>query len=259
VKHAVTLASGALALGLVLPGPAVAATGPQIWAQAGCGGCHTLRAAGSHGDGGPDLDSLRPSAAAVAAQVASGGSGMPSFAGSLSSSAIQALASWVSASAGGVVSASGPAATPGGTTAAGSLGTAAIRRIQRTLATLSYFKGPVTGFYGPLTTAAVKAFQQASGLAADGIWGPRTQAALAAARSGTRHGTSARHASGLSAAAVRNLQAELLRLGYFGGPVTGFYGPLTTAAVKRFQRAQGLKVDGIWGPHSAAALRRRLG
>ena len=39
----------------------------------------------------------------------------------------------------------------------------------------------------------------------------------------------------------------------------GFYGPLTTAAVKRFQRASGLHADGIWGPKSVAAMKRRRG
>ncbi len=59
-------------------------------------------------------------------------------------------------------------------------------------------------------------------------------------------------------AAVRRLQAALARLGYFHHVVTGYYGPVTTAAVRRFQRSAGLKPDGIWGPLSRAALKRRL-
>ena len=77
-----------------------AANGGQLWSQAGCGGCHTLAAAGATGQVGPNLDALRPSSGAVAAQVASGGGGMPSFASSLSGGQIQALAAWVSTSAG---------------------------------------------------------------------------------------------------------------------------------------------------------------
>jgi hypothetical protein len=65
--------------------------------------------------------------------------------------------------------------------------------------------------------------------------------------------------SGLDVASVRRLQTELARLGYFHHVVTGFYGPITTAAVKRFQRVAGLRPDGIWGPLSAAALAQRLG
>ena len=59
--------------------------------------------------------------------------------------------------------------------------------------------------------------------------------------------------------AVRRLQAKLARLGYFHHVVTGYYGPVTVSAVKRFQRAAGLKPDGIWGPLSASALRKRVG
>jgi peptidoglycan hydrolase-like protein with peptidoglycan-binding domain len=55
------------------------------------------------------------------------------------------------------------------------------------------------------------------------------------------------------------LQHELATLGYFRGPFTGFYGPITTAAVKRFQHSVGLHADGIWGPRSARALKRRTG
>jgi hypothetical protein len=64
--------------------------------------------------------------------------------------------------------------------------------------------------------------------------------------------------SGMTVAAVRRLQAELAGLGYFHHVVTGYYGDVTTAAVKGFQRSAGLNVDGIWGRQSAAALTRRL-
>jgi len=67
------------------------------WGEAGCGGCHTLAATGSTGTSGPSLDVLRLSPAQIAAQVRSGGPGMPAFATSLSSAKIAALASFVSA------------------------------------------------------------------------------------------------------------------------------------------------------------------
>jgi len=60
------------------------------------------------------------------------------------------------------------------------------------------------------------------------------------------------------AAWVSRLQTKLARLGYFNGPTTGVYGPLTTGAVKRFQAANGLTADGRWGPASQAALTTRL-
>lgn len=58
--------------------------------------------------------------------------------------------------------------------------------------------------------------------------------------------------------AVKHLQFELRRIGFFHGPVTGLYGFLTTAAVRRFQASVGLKADGIWGPRSSKALAARL-
>ena len=64
--------------------------------------------------------------------------------------------------------------------------------------------------------------------------------------------------AGMDVSAVRRLQADLARLGFFHHVVTGFYGSVTTAAVKRFQRSVGLKPDGIWGPLSRSALRNQL-
>lgn len=55
---------------------------------------------------------------------------------------------------------------------------------------------------------------------------------------------------------VTQLQQELAAIGFFNGPVTGYYGPMTQEAVIQFQRAKGLAVDGIAGPNTLAALQR---
>ena len=65
-----------------------------------CAGCHTLAAAGTHGTIGPNLDQIKPSTAIVAHQVTVGGAVMPSFQGKLSTAQIQAVAKYVSSSAG---------------------------------------------------------------------------------------------------------------------------------------------------------------
>ena len=52
---------------------------------------------------------------------------------------------------------------------------------------------------------------------------------------------------GASGQAVRELQQALKGLGYDPGAVDGHFGPRTESAVKAFQKAQGLTVDGIVG------------
>ncbi len=81
-------------------GGAGQAAGSAVFASAGCGGCHTLKAAGASGTVGPNLDQLQPSAAAVSQIVRSGGGIMPSFSGKLSDPQIMAVASYVSTVAG---------------------------------------------------------------------------------------------------------------------------------------------------------------
>jgi mono/diheme cytochrome c family protein len=77
-----------------------AAQGKQVFASAGCGGCHTLKDAGSTGNVGPNLDQLKPSKDRVAHQVEVGGGAMPAFKGQLSAGQIQAVAAYVSSVAG---------------------------------------------------------------------------------------------------------------------------------------------------------------
>ena len=75
-----------------------AANGKEVFASAGCGGCHTFSAAGSNGGVGPNLDDLAPSYDAVVTQVIHGGGSMPSFEDKLSAQEIRDVAAFVSGS-----------------------------------------------------------------------------------------------------------------------------------------------------------------
>lgn len=59
---------------------------------------------------------------------------------------------------------------------------------------------------------------------------------------------------GSSGPDVTKVQATLNRWGYYTGPIDGYYSGKTQRAVKDFQRKNGLKVDGIVGPNTWAAL-----
>jgi uncharacterized membrane protein len=103
----VTAAAAIAAVAVVIrPGaspPATAASvgqGKAVFASAGCGSCHTLRAAGTSGTIGPNLDDLKPSQDAVALQVRNGGGAMPAFRNTLSEQQIAAVAAYVASVAG---------------------------------------------------------------------------------------------------------------------------------------------------------------
>ena len=68
--------------------------GAKVFASSGCGGCHTLSAAKSSGQTGPNLDQLKPTYDAVVRQVSNGGGGMPSFSGKLNTAQIRDVASF---------------------------------------------------------------------------------------------------------------------------------------------------------------------
>jgi mono/diheme cytochrome c family protein len=74
--------------------------GEQLFAAQGCGGCHTLSAAGATATVGPNLDETQLSQAEIAAVVADGrGTAMPAFSDRLSADEIASVAAYVSASA----------------------------------------------------------------------------------------------------------------------------------------------------------------
>lgn len=66
--------------------------------------------------------------------------------------------------------------------------------------------------------------------------------------------------NGMSGSDVKQLQTDLIKLGYSCGPwgADGDFGDQTEMAVRRFQTQQGLAVDGQFGPKSLAALNKLL-
>lgn len=67
------------------------------------------------------------------------------------------------------------------------------------------------------------------------------------------------HTTGIASAAIstsetRLVQQRLKSWGYYTGSVDGIYGSLTRSAVRKFQQTNGLQVDGIVGPQTAAAI-----
>jgi cytochrome c553 len=85
---------------VVVPANAHASVGARVFADNGCGDCHTLGAAHASGQIGPNLDTLRPGYDQVRAKVEQGGGGMPSFGDRLSPQQIRDVAAFVATRAG---------------------------------------------------------------------------------------------------------------------------------------------------------------
>ena len=118
----------------------------------------------------------------------------------------------------------------------------AVRDLQEALKALGYNPGPIDGVFGATTEAAVKAFQQARGITADGIVGKVTWINIDEADQ-----SEPVLKVGSTGLPVRRAQKRMSLVGYDVGGVDGRYGTATEAAVKKLQQQRGLAVDGVVG------------
>ncbi len=140
----------------------------------------------------------------------------------------------------------------------------AVRELERFLAAMGYGPAKPNQRFSSRTSAAVRAFQDDRGLLIDGIVGSRTRGEIALISSAAVHvgilETTARLlASGTRGTDVQSLQHLLAALGFDPGPADGIYGYQTTAAVKSFQKAKRLLVDGLFGSQSRGAMAGSFG
>jgi peptidoglycan hydrolase-like protein with peptidoglycan-binding domain len=138
--------------------------------------------------------------------------------------------------------------------------------MQKRLIELGYLNDRADGSFGPLTLKAVKDFQKANGLVADGICGPKTQSILysnkAVPASNQSRGGSSNVSipitrtlrKGSKGSDVAELQRRLNELGFNAGKIDGSFGSQTLNAVYAFQKSRGLVVDGVVGKITRAAL-----
>ena len=126
----------------------------------------------------------------------------------------------------------------------------AVKDLQTKLKKLGFYNAYVDGSYGDTTVAAVKAFQKKYNLTADGVAGSETLKKLDSAYKNADSNTSTDDDSlrkGATGTAVKTLQTNLKKLGFYTAYVDGSFGATTESAVKAFQRKYGLTADGVAG------------
>jgi peptidoglycan hydrolase-like protein with peptidoglycan-binding domain len=125
----------------------------------------------------------------------------------------------------------------------------AVRDLQQALKTLGHDPGAIDGVFGASTESAVKAFQQAREIPADGIVGRVTWINIDEADQSEpvlRMGS-----SGLP---VRRLQSRMSAVGFDIGGVDGRFGAKTEQAVKQLQQQSELGADGVVGAKTWAIV-----
>lgn len=136
-----------------------------------------------------------------------------------------------------------------------------VSEIQTCLTAQGLYYGAIDGYYGDATANAIRDFQSAIGLPANGICDDRTFALLHAAAYDEIDITTLMHDSasnylkpGDSGERVMELQRRLIELGYMVGTADGIYSSATSMGVRSFQADYFLKIDGLCGSETLNKL-----
>jgi hypothetical protein len=119
--------------------------------------------------------------------------------------------------------------------------------LQVALRARGFYAGPIDGIAGPMTARGVRRFQRSVGIVVDGVAGPITRSKLGwlgRPLFGRRH-LLLRGSKGWD---VSVLEFFLRAKGFGPGVVDGRYTWRTARAVRQYQRARHLAVDGVVGP-----------
>ncbi len=133
----------------------------------------------------------------------------------------------------------------------------AVRNLQYTLYELGYYDGKIDGSYGATTADAVRAFQIQNKLSpVDGVAGSATLSRLYSPEALPASAAEVSYEAsrpGDRGELVVEIQDCLVQEGYLDG-ITGVYDAETEAAVKAFQKANGLTADGVAGEKTLQIL-----
>ena len=133
----------------------------------------------------------------------------------------------------------------------GSSGTT-VKKLQQRLWECGWYDGSINGKFDSATEKAVRAFQKAQKISADGIAGSKTQKAVYSASPAL--GLNATLEKGDTSLAVEQLQKMLAKVGMYSGEADGSFGAATQQAVIDYQNARGLTANGIATPALQAKL-----
>ena len=167
-----------------------------------------------------------------------------------------------------------------------------VKKLQEDLVSLGYGVNGIDGYFGNSTEVAVRKFQQDHNLTVDGVAGQNTKNAIIneiASTTGRKLGNNGvpvdimnkinTGSTGYSTPStatsytqsnlsksmvntynseVKKLQEDLVSIGYGVNGIDGYFGTNTEEAVKKFQKANGLVVDGIAGSITKNAIAKEV-
>ena len=131
----------------------------------------------------------------------------------------------------------------------------AVVRLQVELKLAGYAPGSADGSFGSKTRKALQTYQANNNLAQTGAADSATWAVINRFTDGMKVSALRKGSSGTQ---VKYLQRALIGLGYLNGTADGQYGSKTAEAVRDYQRAYGLGVDGSAGKNTMTSIKNTI-
>ncbi|NBI06003.1 peptidoglycan-binding protein [Senegalia massiliensis] len=150
-----------------------------------------------------------------------------------------------------------------------------VKSLQSILKSLGHYSSSIDGIFGSGTRSAVRNFQRSQRISVDGYFGPNSYKYLKNTLSGNTSPSNPAPDQkpsnntglltykrvlkyGSRGQDVKSLQSALDKLNYYSSGIDGIYGSGTRSAVRNFQRAAHIAVDGYAGPNTIKTINKAL-